>query len=70
MLCIGLGCVPHAVWLCPVDFGLKAPCTPPYLLPAGQQPQGKEGERTGNTKHLHFTEILKVTDALVSLLKA
>lgn len=44
--------------------------TPPYLLPAGQQPQGKQGERTGSIKHLHVTEMLKVTDALVPLLRA
>lgn len=31
---------------------------------------GEQGERAGNAKHLHFTETLKVTDALVSLLRA
>lgn len=51
-------------------LGWKHPGTQCYLLPAGQQPQGKQGERMGIAEHLHFTEILKVTDALVSLLRA
>ena len=65
----GLG-LRRSLAVCPAGVGLEAPCTPLPLHPAGQQPQGKQGERTGNAKHLHFTEILKVTDALVSLLKA
>lgn len=46
MLRIGLGWVPDAVWLCVLWVsGWKHPGTPPYLLPAGQQPQGKQGEK-------------------------
>lgn len=69
----GYCCVIHRqVWagsVCPVGAELEAARYPnQHFFQLGSSPRGKQGERMD--KHLHFREILKVTDPLVTLLRA
>lgn len=65
-------CYTHAAlgWLCALwVLSWKQPDTPTnYFFQLGSSPGGNQDERMD--KHLHFREMLKVTDSLVTLWKA